>query len=354
MIRVLIVDDSLTVRKEIGRILRTSPGITIAGEAGDGQEAIAATKKLRPDVIVMDIVMPVISGPEAVEQIMSAVPCPIVILSSSTNRGERYKTWDALLAGAVARIEKTDVEKNPSRWEQELIMTVRAAARMKVEGLRHYQSPVDRDEAKITDRPPDTRDRYNVVAFGGSTGGIGVIANILRALPTGFALPVLLVIHLADTQESTFGRWLDGHCRLKVAFALGGERLVDHGGSVLIAPPGRHMIVTDGTIRLDASPPVNFCRPSVDVLFDSLARDDQTTPIAVLLTGIGWDGARGLRAIKKNGGYTICQDESTSIVFGMPRAAIELGAANAVLPDHKIVSKIVALAGSMRAGRFEK
>lgn len=348
MIRVLVVDDSLTVRKEVGRILIQEPGIVIIGEAADGQEAVTAAQDLRPDVIVMDIVMPVMSGLEAVQHIMAAVPCPIVILSSFINRGERYKTWDAMVAGAVACIEKTDAEKNPLRWEKELVRTVQAAARIKVGILKHYRAPAGRDKEKIEDLPPlDTAGRYNVVAFGGSTGSIGVIGIVLRAFPADFELPVLLIIHLSDTQESTFAQWLDSRCRLRVAFASGDEKLVDQRAKVLIAPPGRHMIVTDGIIRLVASEPVNFCRPSVDVLFDSLSRDSRAKPIGVLLTGIGRDGARGLKAIKEQRrGYTICQDEATSIVFGMPKAAIEMGGAHAVLPDHEIARKIMKLSGS--------
>jgi two-component system chemotaxis response regulator CheB len=340
MIRVLVVDDSATVRKEVGRILAGSPGMTVAGEAADGLQAVEANRKLRPDVILMDLEMPVMNGPQAVERIMAGCACPVVILSAFVNRGEKFKTWDAMSAGAVATMEKSDAAKNPQRWEEELIRTVRAAARIKV-GKRRGILPKKGKAKSVQGRPPDAAGPYNVVAIGGSTGSISVIAQIVRAFPAHFRLPVLLVVHLADTRDDAFVQWLGGHCRLPVAWARGGETVTGNRTGVLIAPPQRHMIVTNGTIRLDASEPVNYCRPSVDVLFGSLAGDRQMAPIGVLLTGIGRDGARGLKAIKNSGGYTICQDKTTSIVFGMPGAAIRMGGAHKVLPDEEIASGIL-------------
>jgi two-component system chemotaxis response regulator CheB len=341
MIRVLIVDDSVTARKEIGRILAGAPDIIIAGEAEDGRAAVDANQKMRPDVIVMDVAMPVMSGPEAVARIMAAAPCPIIILSSIINRREQFKAWDALSAGAVACIEKTNAQKDPRLWEKELIRTVQAAARLRVRSIEPKSTVQE-----IHAQPEQSARAYNVVAVGGSTGSIGVIVRILQALPTDFALPLLLVIHLSYTQDSAFSQWLGSHTKLDVAFAAGGEKLDQQRGRVLLAPAGQHMIVKNGHIALSASSPVNFCMPSVDILFDSLAADDRIFPIAVLLSGIGRDGARGLKGIKDYGGYTICQDESTSVVFGMPKAAIEMGAAREILPTNLISARIMALAES--------
>jgi two-component system chemotaxis response regulator CheB len=344
MIRVLVVDDSMTVRKEVRRILAGSSHVTVAGEAANGREAVGANLTLRPDVIIMDLDMPVMNGPEAVELIMSTHACPIVTLSSAVNRGEQFRTWDAMSAGAVASIEKSDAHENRKQWEDELVRTVLAAARIAVRtrsGTHRGQGK----EKRMKDRPPDTGGPYNMVAMGGSTGSISVVPKIIGALPVDFRLPILLVVHLADTQGDTFRQWLGSHCRLPVAFARGGENLTGEGARVLIAPPHRHMMVTDGVVRLDASEPVNFCRPSVDVLFESLAGEKQMTPIGVLLSGIGRDGARGLKAMRDNGGYTICQDKTTSIIFGMPQAAIQMGGACAVLPDHEIALEILEVVG---------
>ncbi len=335
MIRVLIVDDSLTVRKRVRETLERSPELSVVGEAADGREAVAETRRLLPDVVVMDIVMPVMDGIEAVKRIMRSTPRPIVILSSSLNRGELYRIWDAMLEGAVARIEKTGAVREPARWEKELIRTVRAAARINPGRWEISGSTPVPAAAPETD--------YNVVAFGASTGGPGVLARILLGFPADFALPVLLVIHSSDSGERSFAHWLRGHCPLAVVPAGGGERITEMAGKVVVAPPGRHMVVRRGRIRLLDSPPVNFSRPSVDVLFDSLAQAVDMRPIGVLLTGIGEDGARGLKAIRETRGYTICQDESTSIVFGMPRVAIALGGADLVLPDFRIAEEIGSL-----------
>ncbi len=206
MIRVLLVDDSVTVRKKAGRILSATADITIAGEAENGRRAVAVNKLLKPDVIVMDVVMPVMNGPEAVERIMATEPCPIVILSSSLKRGEQFRTWDTLSAGAVACIEKTHEQKDTRFWEKELIRTVRAAARIRVQPVKPRSRLL---EAQA--QPVRAARTYNVVTVGGSTGSIGVIVRMLRALPADFALPLLLVIHLSDSQDHAFSRWLGGH-----------------------------------------------------------------------------------------------------------------------------------------------
>ena len=341
-IRVLVVDDSLTVRKKITDILRKAPDIAIAGEARDGKEAIEQAKKLKPAAILMDLVMPVMSGLAAIEYIMSHHPVPIVVHSSAENRGETYKTLDALMAGALVEIEKTEAQKNPEKWEKDLIRTLRAASRIKVSRRRKPYLRRQKGEAVTAVRQLDTGG-YNIVAIGASTGGPGIIAHILKAFPSDFRLPVLLVIHIANSSNNTFADWLNENCSLNVAFASNGEPLNQVEGRVFIAPPDKHMVVGRNRIRLVDSPPVNHCRPSVDVLFHSLAQSNYMKPIATLLTGMGRDGALGLKAINNNGGYTICQDKKTSVVFGMPKAAIDMGAADVVLPNYHIAETIMEL-----------
>ncbi len=341
-IRVLIVDDSLTVRKKVVEILKTSSDISIVGEAKNGKEAIELTKQLRPSVILMDIVMPVMSGLSAVEYIMAHQPTPIVIHSSSQNRGEIYKTWDAMKSGALAKIEKTDADKDYRKWENDLIRTVKSASRVKV--IRHREFPLMGNKIKKQDIQPGVIRRvYNIVALGASTGGPGVIANILNYFPPDFRLPILLVIHMSKSSNTTFSGWLNDNCNLNVAFASDGEPLNGQKGRVFIAPPDKHMTVSQNRIQLLDSPEINFCRPSVDVLFQSLATDKKIRPVAILLTGMGQDGALGLKAIRDNGGYTICQDENTSTIFGMPKAAIKMKASDVVLPDHQIAQSIMKL-----------
>ena len=342
-IEVLVVDDSLTVRKKIIEILKTVPDISIAGEARNGQEAIELTEKLRPSVILMDIVMPVMSGLAAVEYIMVHKPTPIVVHSSAEHRGETYKTWDAMKAGALAKIEKTDAEKDTEKWENDLIQTVRAASRVHVI-RRRKTAHMRQDLKKPVVRPQVGVGDYNIVAIGASTGGPGVIANILKDFPSDFKLPVLVVIHMPNSSENTFAEWLNENCSLNVDPAFDGELLNGKTGRVFIASSDKHLTVKRNRIRLLDSPQVNFCRPSVDVLFQSLAEDRSIKPIATLLTGMGQDGALGLKAVRDYGGYTICQDEATSVIYGMPKAAANMGAADAVLPDYKIAEKIITLA----------
>lgn len=344
-ITVLVVDDSLTIRKKIAEILNATADIVVVGEAANGKEAIEFAQKLHPTVILMDIIMPVMSGLSAIEYIMSTEPTAIVVHSSSITRGELYKTWDAMKVGALIRIDKDLAGKDPDVWRKELILTVRSASRVKIIQRRtNTQKPYNNiyltqaEALKTTVNIP-----YNLIAFGASTGGPGVVANILKTFPATLNIPILLVIHLADTQQMTFAEWLNDNCKLETRFATGDEWLFQQGGRVLIAPPDKHMIVIKDKIKLVDSPPVNYCKPSVDVLFESISHAPTLNPIAILLTGIGKDGAVGMRRIKENGGFTICQDEATSVVYGMPKAAVDLNAADIVLPDYKIPPHILSL-----------
>jgi two-component system chemotaxis response regulator CheB len=338
MIRVLIADDSLSVRKMLRDILEYDAGISVVAEAENGKKTIAEAKRLHPDVILMDIVMPVVSGIDAIAQILATCPCPIVVVSSTKERESIYQRWDAIMAGAVANIEKMDYQADPEKWERELIRTVKAATRVRVKSRRRRPVVIPHDK-----QLGRKRQQYDLVTFGVSTGGPGVIAGILRDIPRSFNLPILLVIHLAESQGCSFVNWLDGNCHFKVRLATGNELLAELGGQVLVAPPQKHMIVRNGRVLLTDEPPVNFCRPSVDVLFDSLARERASNIIGILLTGMGRDGANGLKALKENGAFTICQDESSSVVFGMPKAAISIDAAETVLSADMISEKIVEL-----------
>jgi two-component system chemotaxis response regulator CheB len=269
---------------------------------------------------------------------MAHQPIPIVVHSSGKNRGEIYKTWDIMKAGALASIEKIETDKDTPTWERNLFRTIRAASQVKAIRHRTYLSA---QQAEITTPSKKKISKnYNIIAFGTSTGGPVTIAKILNAFPPDFEVPILTVMHTKDS--TAFCSWLGNNCKLKVAFASDGDRLDEQKGKVLLPPNNTHLIVKKNRIVLCESPPVNFCKPSIDVLFNSLARDKTLKSIAVLLTGMGEDGAQGLKAIRDSGGYTICQDEETSVIYGMPKVAINLGAAETVLPDHQIADKIVS------------
>ena len=343
MIRVLVVDDSITARNRITQILREIPEISVIAEAKDGAEAVSKTQMLRPDVILMDLVMPKMNGIQATERIMSTCPRPIIVISSIVNRKNTYDLWEAMAAGAVANMEKTEMDRNAARWKMELMCQIQAAVRIPWKSLKRNRFRDSASRKIVPDKQAIATTDYNLVALGVSTGGPGVLARILQFLPKTFPIPILVVIHISETQDTGFADWLNGTCKLDVRFASRGENINDLQGQVLIAPPSYHTVVKNGKIDLNSTPYVNYCRPSVDTLFFSLANEKHINPVGILLTGMGKDGAQGLKAIKETGGFTICQDESTSTVFGMPKAAIDIDATHTVLPDHQIAKKILSL-----------
>jgi two-component system chemotaxis response regulator CheB len=344
-IRILVVEDSLTVRKRLVEVLSSDPDCEIVGEAEDGKRALEMCQALRPHVMTLDMVLPVMSGLTVTEYVMAYCPTPIVIVSGSDNRGELYRTYDALAAGAVEVMEKPAGDASDQAWEQQLLFTVKIAARVKV--ITHPRArmatPRPGQVTAIAQTRPATP---RLVAIGASTGGPGALMTILRALPANYQLPILLVIHIGESFGLSLAEWLDGVSPLRVRPAVDGELLPRRGqGEVLMATPNRHLVLRQGRLRLVHEPERHSCRPSVDVLFESLAQEAGSAVAACLLTGMGKDGATGLLAIRQAGGHTIAQDEATSIVYGMPREAIQRGAAAQVLPLQGMAGALIALAG---------
>ncbi len=334
VIRVLVVEDSLTVRRRIVDVLEASPETTVVGEAADGAEAIELCKRLKPDVITLDMILPVMSGLAATEYIMAHHPTPILIVSSSTNRGELFKTYEALAAGAVDVLEKPRGDEPEGEWERKLINALRVVARIRV--ITHLRAKVAARATTLappaprTTAPPPPGAGLRVIGIGASTGGPGAVVALLHALPSAMRVPILLVIHLSEPFAQSFADWLDGQTARRVRYARGGELLADAVGVVLLAPPGHHLTLVRDRIVLHQGPERHFCRPSVDVLFESLVTYGGSTA-ACLLTGMGRDGAQGLRAIRDRGGFTMAQDEGSCVVYGMPREAALLDAADRVL-----------------------
>jgi two-component system, chemotaxis family, protein-glutamate methylesterase/glutaminase len=358
--RVLVVEDSLTIRKRMLEVLAAAPDIEIVGEAGDGKRGIELCQHLRPDVVTLDMMLPVMSGLAATEFIMAYCPTPILIVSASTNRGEIFKTYEALAAGALDVLDKPLGNELDDAWEQKLVSTVKLLSRIKV--ITHPRArlgPMGQPPggpASIEAAPRGTalqrEDRLRAVAIGVSTGGPAALIEILRGLPHGFPLPILLVIHIGKLFAPAFAEWLDGQSPVRVAYAADGDPLPPFGeGRVLMASPDSHLVLRQGKLRLTQDPERHSCRPSADVLFASLAQELGADCAACLLTGMGGDGAEGLLAIRRAGGRTIAQDEASSVVFGMPREAILLGAAEQVLPLEKIAPVLGALARGADTGR---
>lgn len=334
-IRVLVVEDSVTVRRRLMEILSADPEFELIGEAEDGKRAIEICQKARPDVITMDMMLPVMTGLAATEYIMAHFPTPILVVSSSVNRAELFRTYEALAAGAVDVLEKPTGAEPEGDWEQKFISLVKLVSRIRV--ITHPRARLgsfSRRAPGAAVQSPDSvepRTGCEVVAIGASTGGPAAIVEILRSLPASFRLPILFVLHINEPFGTAFADWLDAQTGRRVAYARDGDPVASAVGRVVMAPAGRHLVARDRRLRLTLDPERHSCRPSVDVLFESVAREYGSSAAACLLTGMGRDGALGLLQLRQAGGLTIAQDETTSIVHGMPHEAIALGAAQRIL-----------------------
>jgi two-component system chemotaxis response regulator CheB len=345
--RVLVVDDSLTARKHLVEVLSADPELEVAGEADDGKSAIELCRTLRPDVITLDMMLPVMSGLAVTEYVMAYCPTPILVVSSSTNRGELYKTYDALAAGAVDVFEKPSGKDPEGVWERGLVTSVKIVSRIRViTHIRGRLGPLGQTtSAPANFAACNGSAQRSIIAIGGSTGGPAAIVEILRGLPAGFPIPILLVIHIGEPFSAAFAEWLDGLSALRVRYANDGENLpAFRQAGMIMAPPGFHLAVQRGKLRLTRDPERNSCRPSVDVLFESLAKELGAQTAACLLTGMGRDGAAGLLALRHAGALTIAQDEASSVIFGMPREAIQMGAASRVLALDQMAPALTAIA----------
>jgi two-component system chemotaxis response regulator CheB len=335
-LRVLVVEDSLTVRRKLCEVLESDPDIEVVGEAGDGQTAVSLCRSLRPDVMTLDMLLPVMTGLAATEQIMAHMPTPILIVSSSTNRGDLFKTYEALAAGAVDVLEKPPGDENDEAWDRKFIAAVKLVSRIKV--ITHPRARLGSVGRVQSVHPPPVwpaqagERRARIVAIGASTGGPSALVSVLRAVPANVEATILIVLHIDEPFGSLFAEWLSSQAPHTVSYPQGGELVPASGKRVFMAAPGKHLVVRDGRLAFSHEPERHSCRPSVDVLFESLARESSRDTLACLLTGMGRDGAQGLLSLRRTGAATIAQDEESSIVYGMPREAALLDAAERILP----------------------
>lgn len=343
-IRVLVVEDSPTVRARLVEVISRDPQFVVVGEAADGRAAIEQCQRLRPDVMTLDMMLPVMTGLAATEFIMAHFPTPILVVSASLNRGEAFKTYDALAAGAVDIIEKPSGREPAGVWERNFLSALRVVSRVKV--ITHPRARLKgwSAEPKGTwPAPAGSGTSPMLVAIGVSTGGPNALLQLLRELPLDFAPPILIVMHIAIPFATAFADWLATQSGREVRFATDGESLDQLANSVRLAPPEQHLVVQGGRLKLTSGPERHSCRPSVDELFESLAAELGPNTVACLLTGMGRDGAQGLLALRNSGATTIAQDEATSVVFGMPREAALIGAVMQVLPLSEMAPRLEAL-----------
>lgn len=336
MVRVLIVDDSPTVRAVLRRLLAFHPDIEPVGEASNGQEAVDLVLKLRPDVILMDVEMPVMDGLEAIGRIMELRPTPILVLTSRANRDRMAVAFEAVRRGALEVLPKPEA---PGGWEelaQRLPELLRTAAGLSA------RPPV----LKSPRRAPRVAPRVvEWILLGASTGGPGALRAFLAALPPAVHAPIAVVQHIAPGFEDGLAHWLARETGRDVQVA--GTKEKPPAGAVRLASTLGHLRLTpDGSLEVDTTtPPRQGHRPSVDVLFESALSLRPAHVVAILFSGMGGDGAKGLLQLKRAGAVTAVQDEASCAVFGMPRQALELGATEVALPPEELARFVAVTCG---------
>ena len=337
-IKVLVVDDSATMRSLISAVLRRDPDITVVGQAGDPFEAREAIKRLNPDVVTLDVEMPNMNGLAFLEKIMRLRPMPVVMVSTLTHVGAEV-SLAALEIGAVDCVGK------PTAGMQADAAFADLAAKVKAAGRARVRSVADRAPAHDEARSPAAgafRPDGRIVAIGSSTGGVEALLAVLAAFPPNCP-PTLITQHMPGTFTRSFAERLNRTCAAEVGEAYEGAPV--EVGRVWLAPGGDYHLEVAGTTRprcrLVAGEPVNGHRPSVDVLFESVARVAGRAALGVILTGMGRDGAQGLLSMRRAGASTLGQNESTCVVYGMPKVAYEIGAVERQLPLERIGAEIV-------------
>lgn len=340
MVKVLIVDDSPVARQLLEFILSRDPGITVIGTATNGEEAIQAVRDKKPDLITMDINMPKMNGFDATRTIMETTPVPIIIVSGSENIHEIATSFKAMEAGAVTLMPRPPGANHPKfeAMAKSLVDAVKTYAEIKV--VRRFPQKgtgsVTQTYLKAKMKIEPIKDGAQIVAIGASTGGPVVIQTLLSGLKKGFPLPLVIVQHMTLGFGEGFAEWLQGTTGFPIHIAVNGEYLLP--GHAYIGADGYHVgFSNDNRIMLTNAPPENGVRPSVSFLFRSVRQVYGNRVIALLLTGMGRDGADELKSLKDCGALTIVQDEQSSVVHGMPGEAIKLGAAMYVLSPEKIV-----------------
>lgn len=337
-IRVLTVDDSALMRQVLAALLSKDPEIEVIGSAPDPFIAREKIKALNPDVITLDVEMPKMDGLTFLEKLMRGHPMPVVMVSSLTEAGCQT-TLRALELGAVDFITKPKIDLREGMEEvaQDLIAKIKAAAQAKVRGTA--ESPA----SHATPLTAMIKTTDTIIAIGASTGGTEAVKEVLMGLPPNTP-PILITQHMPEHFTKTWANRLNKLCRISVKEAEEGDSVLP--GHALIAPGNYHMtLVRSGaryTVRINQDPPVNRHRPSVDVMFASVAQNAGANAVGVILTGMGGDGAKEMLTMKQAGAFTIAQDEASCVVFGMPKEAIKLGGVDKILPLAEIPAGIVA------------
>jgi len=356
-IKVMIVDDSALVRQVVSQALAKEPGIEVIATASDPVFALDKMKALWPDVLIVDIEMPRMDGISFLKKIMTERPTPVIICSSLAESGAQA-TFDAMAAGAVTIITKPKAALKAFLEDSsnDIVQAVRAAARANMRAMTR-STPASNAPTMNFNRPKLSADVMispgsatamakttdQLIAIGTSTGGTQALEAVLTKLPST-CLGIVIVQHMPEKFTAMFAERLNGLCQIEVREAQNGDRVMP--GRALIAPGGRHMMLKRNgaqyVVEVVDGPLVNRHKPSVDVLFRSVAKFAGANALGIIMTGMGDDGARGLKEMHDAGAKTIAQDEASCVVFGMPREAIKLGAADQTLPLDRIPDSMIA------------
>jgi two-component system, chemotaxis family, protein-glutamate methylesterase/glutaminase len=356
-IRVLIVDDSALVRKILSELLDSDPGIEVVGTAPDAFIAREKIKSLNPDVLTLDVEMPKMDGVTFLKNLMRLRPMPVVMVSSLTEHGAEI-TLDALGVGAVDYLPKpkVDLAATLGDYREDLLEKIKTAARARVrawDGRVESNAPavgksLSADAVLQKAAPLNFRTTDRLIAVGASTGGTEAIKDFLLGMPPD-SPGIVIAQHIPKAFSTPFAERMNRTCAMTVYEAQDGQHI--RPGHVYIAPGDQHLVVVRSGARwickLDDGPPVNRHKPSVDVLFRSVAQQAGHNAIGVILTGMGKDGALGLKEMREAGSPTIAQDEATSVVWGMPGEAVAIGGAAEVLPLQRIAARVTTLAQEM-------
>lgn len=373
MIKILIAEDSPTVTMILQKIFAADDECQVIGTAKNGKEAVDKVKLLRPDIVTMDIRMPVMDGFEATKQIMTFHPTPILVISASVGKDDLNIAFNAIRAGALDIVEKPkgNLAMDYEYIGRDLIKKVKILSGVKV--FHHVSGkairaradsklassgdlPVTPASNKFGIKTPSTRELLaadkrlypkaktsskppELVAIASSTGGPSALLKILKNLPDTFQIPIVIVQHICEGFGQGFVDWLNKECNLNVKTAERGEVLTQ--GNIYVAPDGFHLLIDPGkVVRLSKSMPINGLRPCATLMMETAAKVYGGATIGVILTGMGRDGADGMKAIKDAGGLTIAQSPETCVVFGMPKEAIELGVVDKILPIERIANDL--------------
>ncbi len=341
-IRVLVVDDSAFMRHALTQYLSADRGITVVGSAYDGLDALAKMPILKPDVVTLDVEMPRMDGLTALKRIMTECPTPVIMVSSLTQRGAR-PTIQALMRGAVDFIAKPTAGVSMQATVRELTAKVQAAAGVRLTKLSQPDTPASKS-ISAKQAPQPFRRGDPLVILGASTGGPRALEALLPALPADFPAAMLMVQHMPPSFTQSLAQRLNERCAVTVREAKDKDRL--ERGLVLLAPGDYHLQLEGlRRVALDQGPPRNHVRPAVDVTMESAATQYRSNVVGVVLTGMGSDGAVGAGKIRAAGGKVIVEDESTCVVYGMPRSVVEAGQADRVVPLPDIVSALMEMLG---------